>query len=246
MNRLTHYYFNFLPPPRPKQEKRVKVTVRYSAEAGLRPFYLTVANRVKSAHPDVLLEKRILPRAGSEGGGEAVFEVIVDGKTVIGKKKTRILKVSSRAGSSSRSSAPGDEDDDGGGGGGGGGGKGGGKKDGGKRRGDAGKSGGYHGGGRAPPDVAAGGRTIFVSMEKLDLELDKARKKRRPSTTYKTKEDALRGAAAGATMVDATATAMLGAGEDVDAAMRMAAEGEMAEAVIRLERLKAMSTRSKI
>ena len=209
----------------------------------MRPFYLTVANRVKSAHPDVLLEKRILPRAGSEGGGEAVFEVIIDGKTVIGKKKTRILKVSSRAGSSSRSSAPGDDDDDGGGGG-----KGGDKKDGGKRKGgDAGKSGGYYGEGRAPPDVAAGGRTIFVSMEKLDLELDKARKKRRPSTTYKTKEDALRGVAAGgATMVDATATAMPGAGEDADAAMRMAAEGEMAEAVIRLERLKAMSTRSKI
>jgi hypothetical protein len=204
----------------------------------LRPFYLTVANRIKSAHPDVLLEKRILPRAGSEGGGEAVFEVIIDGKTVIGKKKTKILKVSSRAGSSSRSSAPGDDDD-----GGGGGGKGGDKKDGGKRKGDAGKSGGYYGEGRAPPDVAAGGRTIFVSMEKLDLELIKARKKRRPSTTYKTKEDALRGVAAGATTVDATA--MLGTGEDVDAAMRMAAEGEMAEAVIRLERLKAMSTRSK-
>jgi hypothetical protein len=204
----------------------------------LRPFYLTVANRIKSAHPDVLLEKRILPRAGSEGGGEAVFEVIIDGKTVIGKKKTKILKVSSRAGSSSRSSAPGDDDD-----GGGGGGKGGDKKDGGKRKGDAGKSGGYYGEGRAPPDVAAGGRTIFVSMEKLDLELIKARKKRRPSTTYKTKEDALRGVAAGATTVDATA--MLGTGEDVDAAMRMAAEGERAEAVIRLERLKAMSTRSK-
>jgi hypothetical protein len=234
---LTHAFQ--LLPPRPKQEKRVKVTVRYSAEAGLRPFYLTVANRIKSAHPDVLLEKRILPRAGSEGGGEAVFEVIIDGKTVIGKKKTKILKVSSRAGSSSRSSAPGDDDDDGGGG------KGGDKKEGGKRKGDA-KSGGYYGEGRTPPDVVAGGRTIFVSMEKLDLELVKARKKRRPSTTYKTKEDALRGAAAGATMVDATATAMLGTGEDMDSVMRMAAEGEMAEAVIRLERLKAMSTRSKM
>ncbi|KAL3761691.1 hypothetical protein ACHAW5_004255 [Stephanodiscus triporus] len=226
-------------PPGPKQEKRVKVTVRYSAEAGLRPFYLTVANRIKSAHPDVLLEKRILPRAGSEGGTETVFEVIIDGKTVIGKKKTKMLKVSSRAGSSSRLSAPGDDDE--------GDGKmmGGDKKDGGKRKGDA-KSGGYYGEGRGPPDVAAGGRTIFVSMEKLDHELAKARKKRRPSTTYKTKEDALRGVAAGARMGGTPTTAMLGRDEDMDVSMRMAAEGEMAEAVIRLERLKAMSTRSKI
>ena len=32
------------------QEKRVKVTIRYSASAGLRPFYLTVADKVKSYH----------------------------------------------------------------------------------------------------------------------------------------------------------------------------------------------------
>jgi hypothetical protein len=37
-----------------------------------------------------------------------------------------------------------------------------------------------------------------------------------------------------------------GTAEDVDVALRMAAEDEMKEAVIRLERLKAMSTRSKI
>ncbi|KAL3826427.1 hypothetical protein ACHAXA_011236 [Cyclostephanos tholiformis] len=234
-----------------QQEKRVKVTIRYSAEAGLRPFYLTVANRIKNAHPDVLLEKRILPRAGSEGGqGEAVFEVIIDGKTIIGKKRTKILKVSSRAGSSSRSSAPGDDDDDGGGGGGGGGGrnmKGGDMKkgNGGKRNrgGDAKSySGGYYGEGRSPPDVVAGGRTIFVSMEKLDHELIKARKKRRPSTTYKTKEDALRSATAGVVMP----MRMSGTGGDAEIAMRMAAEGEMAEAVIRLERLKAISTRGKM
>ncbi|KAL7524063.1 hypothetical protein ACHAXR_001718, partial [Thalassiosira sp. AJA248-18] len=79
------------------QEKRVKVTIRYSAEAGLRPFYLTVANQIKSTHPDVLLEKRILPPVGSDaGGGEAIFEVIVDGKTVLGKKNNKMLKVSSR------------------------------------------------------------------------------------------------------------------------------------------------------
>jgi len=37
-----------------------------------------------------------------------------------------------------------------------------------------------------------------------------------------------------------------GIAEDVDEALRMAVEDEMKETVIRLERLKAMSTRSKI
>ena len=210
--------------------------MRYTAEAGLRPFYLTVANRIKLAHPDVLLEKRILPRAGGDGpSGETVFEVIIDGKTIIGKKKTKLLKVSSRM--SSRSSSVGDDDE-------------GGsssimesgdkkKKDGGKRR--------EYGDGRAIPDVAAGGRTIFVSMEKLDQELVKARKKRRPNTAYKTKEDVVRGTTGSSTIGGGLPLTMLGGtAVDVDVALRMAAEDEMKEAVIRLERLKAMSTRSKI
>ena len=41
-------------------------------------------------------------------------------------------------------------------------------------------------------------------------------------------------------------TILLGGTADVDVALRMAAEDEMKEAVVRLERLKAMSTRSKI
>ncbi len=36
----------------------------------------------------------------------------------------------------------------------------------------------YYGKGRAPPDVVAGGWTFFMSMEKLNLKLVKARKKR--------------------------------------------------------------------
>jgi hypothetical protein len=189
------------------------------------------------AHPDVLLEKRILPRAGGDGpSGETVFEVIIDGKTIIGKKKTKLLKVSSRM--SSRSSSSVGDDDEGGsssimesgdkk------------KKDGGKRR--------EYGDGRAIPDVAAGGRTIFVSMEKLDQELVKARKKRRPNTAYKTKEDVIRGTTGSSTIGGGLPLTMLGGtAEDVDVALRMAAEDEMKEAVVRLERLKAMSTRSKI
>lgn len=188
-----------------------------------------MANRIKLAHTDVLLEKRILPRASGDGpSSEAVFEVIIDGKTIIGKKKTKLLKVSSRM--SSRSSSVGDDDD-------------GGsssimengnkkKKDGGKRK--------EYGDGRAIPDVAAGGRTIFVSMEKLDQELVKARKKRRPNTAYKTKEEsATIGGGLPLTLLGGTA-------EDIDMALQMAAEDELKEAVNRLERLKAMSTRSKI
>ena len=90
------------------QEKRVKVTIRYSAESGLRPFYLTVANQIKTIHPDVLLEKRILP-PNTGDGEDAVFEVLIDGKVVIGKKKTRKLMVSSRSDGSGDNDEKGDD-----------------------------------------------------------------------------------------------------------------------------------------
>eukprot|EP00578_Thalassiosira_sp_NH16_P018210 CAMPEP_0181114272 /NCGR_PEP_ID=MMETSP1071-20121207/20791_1 /TAXON_ID=35127 /ORGANISM="Thalassiosira sp., Strain NH16" /LENGTH=328 /DNA_ID=CAMNT_0023198363 /DNA_START=144 /DNA_END=1131 /DNA_ORIENTATION=- len=213
------------------QEKRVKISIRYSAEAGLRPFYLTVANQIKSTHPDVLLEKRILPPVGSDAGGEeAIFEVVVDGKTIIGKKKTKMLKVSSRS-----TSGSGGED---------------GKgevhaKD---------KGGGSNtkpGSGETnAPDIAEG-RSIFVSMEKLDQELTKARKRRRPNTMYKSKEDALRGAVTTTSGVDGgmtgeqVGTVLEGGGQRESAANAVQSTG-MKEAVMRLERLKAMSSRSKI
>lgn len=191
----------------------MKVTIRYSAEAGLRPFYLTVANQIKSTHPDVLLEKRILPPVGSDAGGEeAVFEVIVDGKTVIGKKKTKMLKVGSRT---ARGGGDDKESDDKGG------------------EGVKTKSG---GGDAVAPDIA-GGRSVFVSMEKLDHELTKARKKRRPNTMYKSKEDALR--------IGEATSAQASVAERIRQAAEEQSNG-MAEAVIRLERLKAMSTRSKM
>ncbi|EJK64631.1 hypothetical protein THAOC_14614 [Thalassiosira oceanica] len=178
------------------QEKRVKVTIRYSADAGLRPFYLTLANKIKSAHPDVLLEKRILPTMNSDAG-ESSFEVTIDGKLVIDKKKTRLLKV---VASTSRStSAGGDED----------------KSEDQKESNQSSD---------AEPNIA-GGRSIFVSMEKIEQEIIKARKRRRPNTFYKSKEDALRDA-------------------------RLPEQGKMqspgiSEAVLRLERLKAMSSARK-
>jgi len=196
------------------QEKRVHVTIRYSAEAGLRPFYLTVADQIKSTYPDVLLERRILPPVGSIGLDAAIFEIVVDGKTVIGKKKTKMLKlkVTSRV---SRKS----EDDHNN--------KGGDVKRKGKKN-SAKKS---VDGESITPDIA-GGRSVFVSMEKLGQELSKARKRRRPNTMYKSKK-----IASGTVSDDASVT-----NESIEGGSNAVVQSSgMAEAVIRLERLKAMS-----
>jgi hypothetical protein len=78
------------------QDKRVVVTIRYSGESGLRPYFLTVAKKLKAYHPDVVIERRILPSVEpADGNAEAVFEILVDGKVVIGKKnRTRRQRVS--------------------------------------------------------------------------------------------------------------------------------------------------------
>lgn len=194
------------------QEKRVHVNIRYSAEAGLRPLYLTVADQIKSAHPDVLLERRILPPVSSIGSDAAIFEIIVDGKTVIGKKKTKMLKVTSRV---SRKS--GDDHNN--------------KGDDVKRKGKKNSAKKSSDGDSITPDIA-GGRSVFVSMEKLGQELSKARKRRRPNTMYKSKE-----IASGSVSGDAVAT-----NESIEGGSNAAVQSSgMAEAVIRLERLKAMS-----
>lgn len=159
-----------------------------------------MASRIKSTHPDVLLEKRILPPSAGSDATESVFEVAVDGKTIIGKKKTKLLKVRSNSSSSSSSRSENEE---------------GGTKT--KDNNEASDS-----------DIA-GGRSIFVSMEKLEQELNKARKRRRPSTMYKSKEDALRSSGGGE-----GAFGVVGEGEDGRAT---------SQAVLRLERLKAMSSR---
>jgi hypothetical protein len=78
------------------QDKRVVVTIRYSGASGLRPYFLTVAKKLKACHPDVVIERRILPSVEpADGNSEAVFEILVDGKVVIGKKnRTRRQRVS--------------------------------------------------------------------------------------------------------------------------------------------------------
>eukprot|EP00985_Skeletonema_marinoi_P034721 scaffold44642_cov124-Skeletonema_marinoi.AAC.1 len=169
------------------QEKRVKVTIRYSASAGLRPFYLTVADKVKSYHPDVLLERRILPKVGDSGEQGAIFEVLVDGK--------------------------GDDE--------------------GKRRENL-----------SGEVNFAGGRSISISMEKLEQELVKARKKRRPSTMYKNKEDALRATSGGSDTINTIA--VNGGVEGNQQQLEIDQRGQaMTDAVMRLEKLKAMSATNK-
>jgi hypothetical protein len=107
------------------QDKRVVVTIRYSSGANLKPFFLTVAKKLKSSHPDVIIEKRLLPAIDKEDG-EATFEVLVDGKIVVGKGKTRKQKV-------------------------------------------------------ARVDMSRA-RSVFVSMQELDLAIARARRRRRPTS----------------------------------------------------------------
>jgi hypothetical protein len=73
------------------QSKRAIVSVRYSSEAGLKPYFLTVAKKIKASHPDVVIERRILPPV--DEADEATFEILVDGKVVAGNRtRTRRTK----------------------------------------------------------------------------------------------------------------------------------------------------------
>lgn len=76
---FTEYSHIFSPM---RQDKRVTVSIQYSGESGLKPYYLTVAKKIKKAHPDVIIERKILPSYGGEME-EPNFEIFVDGK--IGK-----------------------------------------------------------------------------------------------------------------------------------------------------------------
>eukprot|EP00522_Entomoneis_paludosa_P002123 CAMPEP_0172468216 /NCGR_PEP_ID=MMETSP1065-20121228/60860_1 /TAXON_ID=265537 /ORGANISM="Amphiprora paludosa, Strain CCMP125" /LENGTH=220 /DNA_ID=CAMNT_0013225569 /DNA_START=263 /DNA_END=925 /DNA_ORIENTATION=+ len=67
------------------QDKRVVVTIRYSGDAGLKPYFLTVAKKLKASHPDVMIERRILADVDDDDEDEATFEVLVDSKIVIGR-----------------------------------------------------------------------------------------------------------------------------------------------------------------
>jgi len=73
------------------KEKRVPITIRYSGQvSGLRSFYLTAAKKITLANPDVIVERMILPAVE----GESVFEVLVDGRVVIGKGRSKWQSVS--------------------------------------------------------------------------------------------------------------------------------------------------------
>jgi hypothetical protein len=111
------------------QDKRVVVTIIYSGEAGLKPYFLTVAKKLKASFPDVIIERKILTAVDSDDQkGEATFEVLVDGNVVVGKVKSRKQKV-------------------------------------------------------ARVDMAHA-RSVFVSMQEVDYAVSRARKRRRPASTY--------------------------------------------------------------
>ena len=75
------------------QGKRVIVTIRYSGEAGLKPYFLTAAKKIKASHPDVILERRQLADMDKEDpNAEPSFEILVDGKVVVGNNKSRSRK----------------------------------------------------------------------------------------------------------------------------------------------------------
>jgi hypothetical protein len=111
------------------QDKRVVVTIIYSGEAGLKPYFLTVAKKLKASFPDVIIERIIAPAVDSDDQkGEATFEVLVDGNVVVGKVKSRKQKV-------------------------------------------------------ARVDMAHA-RSVFVSMQEVEYSISRARKRRRPASTY--------------------------------------------------------------
>lgn len=117
------------------QEKRVHVTIKCTENPFLRPYYLTVAQKIKEANPDVIVERVMVPHLDEELVEDSVFEIVVDGKVVIGKSQTQFLKVR-------RSSK--DEIN----------------------------------------NNNVFGMSVYVSMEDLNIAISKARKKRRPTTSY--------------------------------------------------------------
>ena len=79
-------------------------------------------------------------------------------------------------------------------------------------------------------------------MELIDHQLSKARKRRRPNTMYKSKEDALRGVPSS---TSENVGALGGSGtEGSSQDIYNLPPSAMTEAVMRLEKLKALSTRS--
>jgi len=64
------------------QEKRVVVSFRFTEVPYLRPYFLTFSSKLKQMHADIILEKQVVPLV--EATAQPIFEVLVDGKVVIG------------------------------------------------------------------------------------------------------------------------------------------------------------------
>lgn len=77
------------------KDKRVLVTIRYSQIPGLRPYYLTIAKKIKSSNPDVIVEKDMIPVVDEHNMNieDAIFEVVVDHRVIIGKSNSKWCRV---------------------------------------------------------------------------------------------------------------------------------------------------------
>ena len=76
------------------QGKRVPITIRFSEEPGLRPYFLTTAKKIKDSNPDVIVEKRTVPTFEENKDEDLIFEVLVDDKVVVGKPQCKWQGVS--------------------------------------------------------------------------------------------------------------------------------------------------------
>jgi len=76
------------------QEKQVPVTIRYSQVSGLRSFYLSAAKKITQSNPDVIIERMILPAVEGESEESSLFEILVDGRVIIGKGRSKWQSVS--------------------------------------------------------------------------------------------------------------------------------------------------------
>jgi len=78
------------------KEKQIPVSIRYSQVSGLRSFYLTAAKKITQSNPDVVVKRMILPavEGESEASSSSLFEVLVDGRVIIGKGRGKWQPVS--------------------------------------------------------------------------------------------------------------------------------------------------------
>jgi len=65
----------------------------FTENSGLKSFFITAAQRIKQAHPDILIAKRTLPYTSRQANPDAnaVFEIQVDGKKIVGNGANKRL-----------------------------------------------------------------------------------------------------------------------------------------------------------